>query len=119
MVNFRCSKCYYNCIQLLNKCNICNRKQYNYSDVSKVGAEFNKKGDFKYTINIGEKQLTFTVTTPNSEIERYEDSYLELEEFDAKLMDLNITKESDETNSEKCDLDQVYVDRFLRIIRNK
>ena len=94
-------------------------KQYNYSDVSKVEAKFNKKGDFEYIINIKEKKLMFTVTTPNSEIERYEDSYLELEEFDEKLMDLNITKKSDETNSEKCDLDQVYVERFLRIIRNK
>jgi len=95
-----------------------NGKQYNYSDVSKVEAKFNKKGDFEYSINIDGKEIIFSITTPNPEIERYEDSYLELEEFDSKLMELNIPKESDDSNSQSCIMDKIYVDRFLRIIRN-
>ena len=44
---------------------------------------------------------------------------LELEEFDNKLMNLNITKMSINDNIENCDYDKEYCDRFLKIINNK
>ena len=45
-----------------------------------------------------------------------EDSYLELEEFDQKLVSLGIPKEGDPAGAGLCEFDQYYVDRFLRII---
>ena len=60
--------------------------------------------------------MVFHVPSVNSDIERYEDSYLELEELDIALQKYNIPKESSPEGYENCDFDQVYVDRFLRII---
>ena len=43
---------------------------------------------------------------------------LELEEFDAALMALGVSKTASETNWEFCEYDRQFVDRFLRILRN-
>lgn len=103
-------------------------KQYQYSDVSNIEAKFgdkkislfhhNKKGNFQYIVNIDGKKIIFSQPSTNAKVERYNDTYVELEEFDEKLMNLDINKESDETNSKYCNYDKVYIDRFLRIIRN-
>ncbi len=104
-------------------------KSYSYRDVSKVQAGFGQKmvslhreqrrGTFFYTVTIGGKRIVFMQPSVNEEIARYEeDTYLELEEFDQRLMQLGVDKESDETGYEACDFDKQYVDRFRRIITN-
>lgn len=105
-------------------------KEYSYADVEKVEAGYGSKlfsisyykrqGEFSYTIYLDGKKCIFYGPDANEDIERYmEHSYLELEEFDAKLMELGIPKESSDANSEDALLDQEYLDRFLRIINNK
>lgn len=82
--------------------------------------EHNSKGNFSYQIKLDGKKMIFQTPSPNEEIKRYEeDTYLELEEFDQALMSLGIPKKSSTKGVEHCDLDRVYVERFLRIIKNK
>ncbi|MBO5851140.1 MAG: hypothetical protein J6R29_02270 [Clostridia bacterium] len=105
-------------------------KTYSYLDVTEIETGFgtsnfscsqkNEKGTFYYTIKFGNKKVDFTSTTPNSAIERYQtESYLELEEFDKKLVDIGVKKTSSEECSKFCDFDKSIVERFLQIIRNK
>lgn len=83
-------------------------------------AEYKKKGSFFYQIRLDDKTITFHCPSVNEDIKRYqEDSYLELEEFDQKLVSLAIPKKADETGYENCDFDKQFVERFLRIIRLK
>lgn len=103
---------------------------YRYEDVDKITTgfgkdnfafvEYKKKGNFFYQIEIDGRTLWFHQPYCNSEIKRYEeDTYLELEEFDQKLMALGIAKEGDVSGSQNCMLDPYYVERFCRIIRNQ
>lgn len=102
---------------------------YPYSSIEHITAEFGdkklsfveykKEGNFSYQITIEGKKHVFHTPTINEKIERYEDTYLELEEFDQKLVELGIPKTTRKEGSEKCFLDQRYVDRFLRIIENQ
>lgn len=105
-------------------------KSYSYEDVAKVQAGFGQKalslhrnerlGTFSYTIMVGGKKIVFMQPSVNEQISRYEeDTYLELEEFDQRLMQLGVEKESDESGYEDCDFDKQYVDRFRRIINNR
>ncbi|MDE6851720.1 MAG: MerR family transcriptional regulator [Lachnospiraceae bacterium] len=105
-------------------------KSYSYEDVTKVQAGFGQKalslhrdrrlGTFSYTITVGGKKIVFMQPSVNEQIARYEeDTYLELEELDQRLMQLGVDKESDETGYEDCDFDKQYVDRFRRIINNR
>ena len=103
---------------------------YDYSDVEQITTgfgtkkiafqEYKRKGNFYYQLEVDGKTITFHVPTCNEEIEAYaKDSYLELEEFDQRLMELGISKESSTEEAKNCVLDQEYVDRFIRIIENK
>ncbi len=104
---------------------------YSYSDVDKITAgvgqkdftyfQHERKGQFYYKIELDGKEIVFiNAETSNSEIERYnEHTYLWLEEFDQKLVELGVQKESDSTGYEAIQLDQEYVDRFHRILENK
>lgn len=105
-------------------------KVYSYNEVEKVITgfgdgglalfDYQKKGNFYYKVKVDGKTLLFTGGTPSEDIQRYtDDTYLELEEFDQKIMELGAKKESSEENYEDCFMDQEYVDRFLRIINNK
>lgn len=105
-------------------------KVYSYDQVEKVITgfgdgglapfEYQKKGNFYYKVKIDGKTLLFTGGTPSEDIQRYTDhTYLELEEFDQKIMEHGAEKESSEENYEDCFMDQEYIDRFLRIINNK
>lgn len=79
--------------------------------------EYQKLGTFYYKVYVGGKAFVFHSTWPNMNIERYEeDAYLELEEFDQKLESLGIPKEGNPDGAGLCDMDQYYVERFLRII---
>ena len=80
-------------------------------------SEYKKKGNFYYQISLDGRTITFHVPSVNEDITRYEeDSYLELEEFDEKLVMLGIAKTGSDEGYENCDYDKRYVDRFLRII---
>ncbi len=103
---------------------------YSYYDVEKVETgfgdggitlfDYQKKGTFYYKVKIDGKTLLFTGGQTSEEIQRYtDDTYLELEEFDQKIMDCGAEKESSDENYEACFMDQEYIDRFLRIINNK
>lgn len=100
---------------------------YDYKDVTEIHAafgqkrfavlEYQKKGNFYYDIELDGKMKVFYTPSVNESIERYTDeTYLELEDFDQKLMALGIHKQSSEKGWEACDLDREYVERFLRII---
>lgn len=102
---------------------------YSYEDVTLVETgfgdksfslfEFQRKGNFYYKIWIGNKKVVFSVPSVNGDIKRYEnDSYLELEEFDERIVKTGMKKESSDANAAACDLDPEYVERFLRIIKN-
>ena len=101
-----------------------------YSDVKSIKtgfgnknisiAEYKKKGQFFYQVEINGKTITFHAPSTNEKIKRYEEhTYLELEEFDQALVELGIPKEADKEGWEYCDFDKEYVDRFLRIIMLK
>jgi DNA-binding transcriptional MerR regulator len=98
---------------------------YSYEDISKVEAGFNGKkfgifpkgaGEFYYTVSFNDgNKVNFYQA--NSE---FEDTYLELEIFDKLIINTSkVEKTSSKENYELCDLDQRYVDRFLKIIDNK
>ncbi len=104
--------------------------EYSYEDVYEVEAGFGtknfafsehkKKGNFSYTVKLKDgREIIMHTFSPNSNIERYSDTYLAIEEFDQRLMELDIKKQSSEKGYEHCDFDKKYVDRFLRIINNK
>lgn len=102
---------------------------YSYSEVEEIKTgfgektltifEYEKVGNFYYQVTVDGKKCVFSAPSINEEIERYEDSYLELEEFDQRLMAYGIPKSGKKDGYESCYLDQVYVDRFVRIIENK
>ena len=103
---------------------------YSYTDVTKVETKFGNKivtlndyeriGRFKYVINLDGKKFVFSNPVVNPEYELYiNNTYLEIEELDNKLMNLNVKKESTDENSEYCELDKQYCDRFIKIINNK
>lgn len=103
-------------------------KEYVYSDVKSVWAGFgtklftldeaDKQGQFSYRIQLEEREIVLMQPTINQELVP-DDSYIELEEFDQRLMDLGIPKESSTKGSQYNDLDSHYLKRFLRIIENK
>lgn len=100
-------------------------KTYSYSDISKVQTGFKGKllntfkknaGEFYYTVSFNNgKKINFYQA--NS---KFEDTYLELEVFDNLIMKTGkVEKVSSSDNSEYCDLDARYVNRFLRIIDHR
>lgn len=97
---------------------------YSYEDIIKVETGFKGKafgvfrrnaGDFYYITNFknGTKVDFYQASSP------YEDTYLELEIFDDLIMKNDVEKNSSSDNSQYCDFDQRYIDRFLRIISNQ
>ena len=106
-----------------------NGYEYNYSDIEKIETgfgdkkfslvEYNKDGNFHYIVTVNGQKAVFHMPSVNSDITRYEDTYLELEEFDQALRKYTISKESSTVGYDKCDFDKRYVDRFLRIIESK
>ncbi len=104
-------------------------KVYEYIDVESIEtgfgnktfacADYEEEGSFYYKITLDGKEVVFSVPTPNDKISKYNDnSYLELEEFDAKLIELGVSKKSSDKGYDKCDYDEDIVARFLRIINN-
>ena len=104
-------------------------QEYTYSDVesSETGfgtkkrafVDYKEEGNFYYKITVGGQEVVFHHPSVNLNFERYEDTYLDLEEFDQALMGYNIPKIASSKGYDKCDFDKRYVDRFLRIIDSK
>ena len=104
---------------------------YSYSDITKITTgvgqknitflQHERKGQFYYRIELDGKNITFlTGVTSNDQLERYnENTYLWFEEFDQKLVELGISKESDSTGYENINMGQEYIERFYRILENK
>ncbi|HFU4451431.1 TPA: MerR family transcriptional regulator [Streptococcus suis] len=103
-------------------------KEYLYSDVKSVWTgfgtkvltvnEFEKQGQFSYRIQLDGKEIVFMQPTSNQDLVPA-DSYIELEEFDQRLMNLGISKESSVEGSQYNELDAHFLERFLRIIEKK
>lgn len=103
-------------------------KEYLYSDVKSVWTgfgtkvftvnEFEKQGQFSYRIQLDGKEIVFMQPAVNQNLVP-DDTYIELEEFDRRLMNLGISKESSTVGSQYNDLDAHYLERFLRIVENK
>lgn len=90
---------------------------YKYQDVESVDVSI-KRGLLNYKIHVDGHSFTFSQPTTNGE-QRYDDTYIELEDFDQALMNYGIKKNSSLKNISKVDMDQVYIDRFKRIINNQ
>ncbi|CYV15718.1 MerR family transcriptional regulator [Streptococcus suis] len=103
-------------------------KEYLYSDVKSVWTGFGTKlvtvnraerqGEFSYQIQLDGKKIVFMQPTVNQNLVP-DDTYIELEEFDRQLMNLEIPKESSTEGSQYNELDSHYLKRFLRIVENK
>lgn len=103
-------------------------KEYLYSDVKSVWTgfgtkvltvnEFEKQGQFSYRIQLDEKEIVFMQPAVNQNLVP-DDTYIELEEFDRRLMNMGIPKESSTEGSQYNELDLHYLKRFLRIVENQ
>ncbi|MGQ7662379.1 MerR family transcriptional regulator [Streptococcus suis] len=103
-------------------------KSYLYSDVKSVWTGFGTKlvtvnraerqGEFSYQIQLDGKKIVFMQPAVNQNLVS-DDTYIELEEFDRRLMNLGIPKESSTEGSQYNELDSHYLERFLRIVENK
>ncbi|HEM6394169.1 TPA: MerR family transcriptional regulator [Streptococcus suis] len=103
-------------------------KEYLYSDVKSVWTgfgtkvltvnEFEKQGQFSYRIQLDGKEIVFMQPAVNQNLIP-DDTYIELEEFDRRLMNLGIPKESSIEGSQYNELDSHYLKRFLQIVENK
>lgn len=103
-------------------------KEYLYSDVKSVWTGFGTKlvtvnrserqGEFSYQIQLDGKKIVFMQPTVNQNLVP-DDTYIELEEFDRRLMNMGIPKESSTEGSQYNELDLHYLKRFLRIVENQ
>ncbi|HEM5161482.1 TPA: hypothetical protein U1261_001839 [Streptococcus suis] len=103
-------------------------KEYLYSDVKSVWTGFGTKlvtvnraerqGEFSYQIQLDGKKIVFMQPTVNQNLVP-DDTYIELEEFDQRLMNLKIPKESSTEGCQYNELDSHYLKRFLRIVENQ
>lgn len=99
---------------------------YQLSDIEKVETGFYKKGilflhetgDFYYNVTMKDGQtISFEDCQTTKEFE--ENTYSELVALDQQIMQYRPIKISSVENSEYTMLDQVYIDRFISIIKNK
>ncbi|RRR51594.1 MerR family transcriptional regulator [Streptococcus suis] len=103
-------------------------QEYLYSDVKSVWTGFGTKlvtvnrserqGEFSYQIQLDGKKIVFMQPAVNQNLVP-DDTYIELEEFDRQLMNLEVPKESSTEGSQYNELDSHYLERFLRIIEKK
>lgn len=94
---------------------------YGYEDVTAIEAGYRMDGDFYYKICLDGKWSAFSAPSVNEALrpDYEEDSYLELEEFDQALMAYGPEKTISTKNESRASYDQVYLDRFRRIIENQ
>lgn len=103
-------------------------KQYRYDDVEKIEAWYgssqwifstnNHSGNFYYAIWLDGKKVVLSQTSVNNKIERFKDTYQELEEFDERLVKLGIPKQVSKRHEDTLNYDEQYKKRFERIMKN-
>ena len=90
---------------------------YDYQDVESVDVSF--KGDYlQYQIYVDGHSFTFDQPQTNDN-PRYEDLYIELEDFDKALVDIGVKKTSSLKGIEDVEMDQQDIERYQRIANNK
>ncbi|WP_162011281.1 MerR family transcriptional regulator [Streptococcus sp. S784/96/1] len=104
-------------------------KHYRYDDVKKIGVWYgdshwqlstnNRYGNFYYAIWLDGKRVVLSQPNVNDDVNRFVDTYQELEEFDERLVKLGIPKTASAKHADKNDYDEQYQKRFERIIKNK
>ncbi|WP_369351066.1 MerR family transcriptional regulator [Streptococcus hillyeri] len=91
-------------------------KHYRYEEVEKIEAWYgashwrlstnNRQGHFYYAIWLDGKKVVLSQPNVNDKIERFTDSYQELEEFDERLVNIGIPKTASAKHADKIDYDE-------------
>lgn len=99
--------------------------KYTFNDVEYVNTGFNdgwtKKGEFFYNVQFkdGKKlKLAYPSSTQLSEKYSY-DTWQEYVDIDKYIMESGAKKESSENGVEHVTMDKIYVDKLLKVVRNK
>ncbi|MDV4150060.1 hypothetical protein R0131_04340 [Clostridium sp. AL.422] len=100
-------------------------KKYSFSDVEYVDTGFNdgwtNRGEFFYNIQFEDgKKLKLAYPSSSQLSVKYEhDTWQEYVDIDKYIMDAGAKKESSENGVEYVTMDKVYVDKLLKVVRNK
>ena len=99
--------------------------KYTFADVEYVNTGFNEgwinKGEFFYNIQFKDgKKLKLAHPSSTQLSRKYEyDTWQEYVDIDKYIMDARAKKESSENGVEHVKMDKVYVDKLLKVVRNK
>ncbi|MCI6693937.1 MAG: hypothetical protein MR510_15960 [Clostridium sp.] len=99
--------------------------KYTFADVEYVNTGFNdgwiNKGEFFYNIQFKDgKKLKLAHPSSTQLSRKYEyDTWQEYVDIDKYIMDAGAKKESSENGVEHVKMDKVYVDKLLKVVRNK
>ena len=99
--------------------------KYSFSDVNYVNTGFvdsgRNKGEFFYNIELKNgKKLKLAHPSLTQPSEKYDyDTWKEYVDIDKYIMDSGAQKDSSEKGSEYVQMDQIYIDKLLQVVRNK
>ena len=99
--------------------------KYSFSDVDYVNTGFvdsgRNKGEFFYNIEFKNgKKLKLAHPSLTQPSEKYDyDTWKEYVDIDKYIMDSGAQKDSSEKGSEYVQMDQIYIDKLLQVVRNK
>ena len=99
--------------------------KYSFSDVDYVNTGFvdsgRNKGEFFYNIELKNgKKLKLAHPSLTQPSEKYDyDTWKEYVDIDKYIMDSGAQKDSSEKGSEYVQMDQIYIDKLLQVVRNK
>jgi len=100
-------------------------KKYSFSDVKYVDTGFvekgRNKGEFFYNIELKDgKKLKLSYPSLTQPSDKYDnDTWQEYIDIDKYIMNSGAKKESSEKASKYVKMDKIYVDKLLKVIRNK
>ena len=99
--------------------------KYSFSDVDYVNTGFvdsgRNKGEFFYNIELKNgKKLKLAHPSLTQPSEKYDyDTWKEYVDIDKYIMDSGAKKDSSEKGSKYVQMDQIYIDKLLQVVRNK
>ncbi|MGL5085332.1 MAG: hypothetical protein ACRC68_06370 [Clostridium sp.] len=99
--------------------------KYSFSDVEYVDTGFvtkgRNKGEFFYNIKLqnGKKLKLAYPSMPQPAEKYYSDSWQEYVDIDKYIMNSGAQKSSSEEGSNYVHMDQIYIDKLLKVVRNK
>ena len=99
--------------------------EYSFNDVEYVNTGFNdgwkNKGEFFYNVQFKDgKKLKLSYPSSSQLSEKYEhDTWQEYVDLDEYIMEAGAKKESSENGVEHVTMDKIYVDKLLKVVRNK